>query len=319
MYNSYEEIKQIMLTIPDEKPIIIAGHQNVDMDSIGSCLALTRYLTSLGKNCVMLLEEKDVTKLNWFADYTYITNQIECTDYVFILLDANEKSRLGIFEKYFDHADMTINIDHHENNKNQADHILTISEISSTSEMIYTLLNLFEKKINKQQAELLYAGIITDTSCFMKRTTPRTLQIAGELLAYGIDSNKITRETCFKLTKGEEKVLAYMIENIKYDKFHYIIVDKEKDIYQEIEWNTILKKFMYVLENIEDIEILAIFKLENNKVTVEFRSNSKIDVDKLGIKLGGGGHKKAAGVTDTNKSIQEIMNETKKYLEYYQE
>ncbi len=35
--------------------------------------------------------------------------------------------------------------------------------------------------------------------------------------------------------------------------------------------------------------------------------------------LGGGGHKKAAGVTNSNKSIQEIMNETKKYLEHYQE
>ena len=54
--NSYEEIKNVIQSIPDEKPIIIAGHENADLDSIGSSLALAFFLEKIGKKYINVLQ-----------------------------------------------------------------------------------------------------------------------------------------------------------------------------------------------------------------------------------------------------------------------
>ena len=48
--NSYKEIKEVLNNIPNDRAIIIAGHENADMDSIGSSLALAYFLNKIGKN-----------------------------------------------------------------------------------------------------------------------------------------------------------------------------------------------------------------------------------------------------------------------------
>ena len=47
--DSYKEMKNILEKIPEEKSIIIAGHENSDMDSIGASLAMAYFLGNLGK------------------------------------------------------------------------------------------------------------------------------------------------------------------------------------------------------------------------------------------------------------------------------
>ena len=116
--NSYKEMKKIIKNIPKDKSIIIAGHENADMDSIGSSLALAYFLDKLGNTDVsVLIDKKDMYKIQWFNNNTFITENVQKKDYVFIMVDLNRKKRLGIFENYFDDADLTLNIDHHENSK----------------------------------------------------------------------------------------------------------------------------------------------------------------------------------------------------------
>ena len=219
--SSYKEMKNVLEQIPENQPIIIAGHENADMDSIGASLAMAYFLENLGKKDItVLIEEKEMFKINWFNNKKFITDESKKENYVFIMVDLNRKNRLGKFEDYFDKAKLTINIDHHESNKKESKYILENANISSTCELIYNLISLFDKKMDKNIASLLYAGILTDTTGFSHRLTPETLAIAGELLKYEIDYKYITKKTFLERTMPEVKALSKILENIKYDVFH---------------------------------------------------------------------------------------------------
>ena len=61
-----------------------------------------------------------------------------------------------------------------------------VPEASSTSELIYTLLD--REKITRFAAEALYMGIVHDTGVFRhSNTAPETLETAADLLRRGIE------------------------------------------------------------------------------------------------------------------------------------
>jgi len=310
----YKKLKQVIDDLPKDEVILLGGHKNTDFDSIGSGLALTIFLNKIGKKAFMLIEEKDYSKINWFNNYKYIINEYDINEkYNFILVDSNRKSRLGIFEKYFDGANIKINIDHHENNANEADYVFSNEKVSATCEIIYNLINIYNK-IDVDIATLLYSGIATDTNCFYRRVNSTTMKIVSDLLNYDIDSTNIIKNTYKSMTLEESKILSDMLNNIKYDTFHYIILDRKNNLYKDVDYSIIFKKCASYIYDITDIKVFGLFLKElDGSISGLFRSNCEIDVDKLATTFGGGGHKKASGF-ECNKDINEILEISKKYI-----
>lgn len=312
--NSYEEIKNVLETIPENQPIIIAGHENADMDSIGASLAMAYFLNNIGKKDVnVLITEKDMYKISWFESKKFISSKVEKDNYVFIMVDANRKQRLAEFEEYFDKASLTINIDHHEANKGEANNIIVDERISSTCEMLFNLFNCFENKINEQIASLLYAGILTDTTCFSHRLTSKTLLAASILLEYGIDYQYITKKTFLERSMPEIDALSKILSDIKYNVFHYVVMDRKDQVFSNLEYTMLFKKMVPVLKNIDEIKVLGIFLIDGNKVFGEFKCNIDIDISILARQLGGGGHRKSAGFT-SELPLDEILTISKDYI-----
>lgn len=312
---NYKELKQVIDNLENEDLILLAGHKNTDYDSICSTLSLTIFLNKIGKKAFMLLEEKDYDKLNWFNKFDFIISEYKGLDkYNFILLDSNRKSRLGIFEKYFDNANIKINIDHHEDNKKESDYIFVDENISSTSEIIFNLITEYENIIDNDIATLLYAGIASDTNSFYKRVNSNTMLVASNLLKYNIDGTYIIKNVCKNMTLNESKILADMISNIKYDGFHYIILDRNNSLYKNIDYSVIFKKCASIIYEITDIEVLGLFLKElDGSISGLFRSNCEVDVDKPAAMLGGGGHKKASGF-ENNMNVNEVLEISKEYI-----
>lgn len=311
----YKKLKEIIDNLPNNELILLSGHKNTDYDSMCSTLSLTLLLNKIGKKAFMLLEEKDFDKLNWYNNFEFIISSLNIDNkYNFILLDSNRKSRLGVFEKYFNNSNIKINIDHHEDNKKEADYIFVDENISSTCEIIYNLINLYENKIDNNIATLLYAGIASDTNSFYRRVTPNTMEVASNLLKYNIDNSYIIKNVCKNMTLEESKILADMINNIKYDDFYYIIMDRNNDLYKNIDYSVIFKKCASIIYEISDIKVLGLFLKElDGSISGLFRSNCEIDVDKLATKLGGGGHKKASGF-ENDMDIQKVLQISKYYI-----
>lgn len=311
----YVSLKQTIDKLDNDKVILVAGHKNADYDSICSSLALTYLLNKLGKKSYTLLDKSDMEKTYWL-NTEYITTEYSLdASFNFILLDANRKNRLGIFENLFDKAKITINIDHHEDNKNEASFVFVDENISSTAEIICNLIREYtDDLLDKEIATLIYSGIVSDTNSFYKRTTPNTMRIASHLLEYGIDATYIIKHTCKNISLEESNILADMIKNIQYNNLHYIVLDRNNEMYKDVPYNTIFKKCASYIYEISDIRILGIFLIElDGSVSGLLRSNCDIDIDVIAKKFGGGGHKKASGF-ETNMKINDILKDLNEYI-----
>ncbi len=316
---NYSAMKEVLCNLDDNIPVYLVGHMNTDYDSVGSALALTLFLRKLNKRAFMLLEEKDIPMLDWFGDTDYILTEKEEIQkpYNIIQLDGNKKQRLGVFEKYFDEANLKINIDHHENNSMQADYILAIGELSSTAEILCGLFELFDTEIDKSIAGLLFAGMVSDTYSFLQRTTKETMQFGSKLLEYGIDNQYIIKSVYLDKNENELEILADMLSNITKacDGFDYIFMDKDDETtpYKGDIYNFIYKKTIPTIQNIVGQEVLGLFLKSKGLINGEFRCNTNLDVEILAKEFGGGGHKNASGFT-TDKSLEEVIEISKEYI-----
>ena len=124
------------------------------------------------------LSEKDVEFSQSGGDVDYI-----------ILLDADSLKRLGFIysenEKFFKDKKI-INIDRHITNSYFGETNYIEKSSSSTSELVYNLLDQLKVKIDKDIATNLYYGITTSTNNFSSfSVTAKTLETAAQLLRLG--------------------------------------------------------------------------------------------------------------------------------------
>lgn len=303
--NIYEEVKRA-------STIGISGHVRPDGDCIGSAMGLYLYLKKACPNAkvqVLLEKPADVFSCIKGIDeiHTDFVSEIEKFD-VFIALDTS-KDRLGEAEKYFDHAEKKINIDHHISNKGCGDVNYIMPEASSTSELIYDVIdnNLLDEDI----AKALYIGIIHDTGVFQySNTSPSTLKAAAELISYGFDFPRLIDETFYEKTYVQNQILGRaLLESILFMNGKCVVsmVDKKTMNFYHVEPND-LDGIVNQLRNTKEVECaIFMYQTDTLEYKVSLRSNGKVDVEKVASFFGGGGHKKAAGAA-MQGTFHDIVN-----------
>ena len=146
------------------KTVAIAGHVRPDGDCVGSCLATYNYIKTYYPEIAVDLYLEPIPNLfRFLTSAAEIKNTCD-TDMaydLFIAQDCGDIDRLGQAGKYFQTAKKTFCIDHHKSNQSFADENYIFPQASSTSELVYELMD--ESKITKEIAECIYVGIIHDT------------------------------------------------------------------------------------------------------------------------------------------------------------
>ena len=172
--------------------IAIGGHIRPDGDCVGSCMGLYQYLkeNEPEKEVDVYLEEIPEAYRPWVPEGVIRHEIPEGKSYdLFICLDCGDQDRLGFSAPLFDQAEHTFCIDHHVSNPEFAEENNVVPDASSTSELVYGLLE--DDKISRKTAELLYMGIAHDTGVFQYSCTgPSTFRVAAKLLEKGVDAPK---------------------------------------------------------------------------------------------------------------------------------
>lgn len=193
-----------------KKKVALGGHVRPDGDCVGSCLGLFLYLEE---------QYPDVETHVYLETIPDAYTLIQGTDRVrtelpegepydlFICLDCGDAQRLGFSMPLFESAKETLCIDHHVSNEAFADINYIVPDASSTSELVFTLLD--REKISKACAEALYMGIAHDTGVFQYScTSPETMEIAAELMRKGINSSEIIDKTYYEKTYIQNQILG---------------------------------------------------------------------------------------------------------------
>lgn len=304
-------MKKINEIVGEAKTIAIAGHVRPDGDCVGSCMALYNYLKRNRQDLTVkvYLEYVD-KKFDMIANVSeIITDGYDGTKYdLFISLDTASLDRLGRNAAFFHNAKRTVCIDHHASNPGYADYNYIVSEASSASEVLFYVLD--EDKFDKSIAEPMYMGIAHDSGVFrFSTTTPETMRIAARMMEYGVHANEILEETFYRKTYSQFMVTA-KIQN------DAILCMEGKCIYGFCTSKT-MKEFgvtsndldavIASLRNVDGVEVaLFAYQLEEDRYKISLRSKRYVDVSKIAIQFGGGGHVRAAGF-DIEGSLEEVL------------
>lgn len=310
---------EIYKILSENTEIALGCHVNPDGDAIGSTLGLALCLSLMGKKPIVLIEDYS-EKYSFIkgGEFIFKGNYDELSPELFISLDCGSSDRLGAAEAVFKRAKETIAVDHHVSNTQFANYNIVYLDSSSTCEVVYEIIKNF-CVVNKNIAEALYTGIITDTSGFKhKSTSPRTLEVAAQLIRFDIDFSEIQTKVLYSHTKEETEVFLKAVERYKMeDKICYSYLSKEEILNECKADYKDLDGIVEYLLNFEGVEVsIFVYEKPDGSKKISMRSK-KADVSKIAVKYNGGGHKLAAGATmntSVEEAIQTIINEIKNEL-----
>ena len=297
------------------KKLVIVSHVSPDGDTLGSSLALMHALRMLGKDVIMNVDDDISTVYSFLpgiAEYRRFAPDESVDADLLVIIDASSADRAGNAMEVVK-SPAVLNIDHHKTNTRFADYLYLDSDAAATAEIIYSLLLEMGIKLTRDIATCIYEGIYTDTGSFKySNTTSNTLKTAADLLNYGVNPSLISDNMELK-SRSQVEMLCKVLETLTFlkdGKIAYIEIPLE--LYDH---NVETDAFISYPRYVEGVEIALLFKqVEENLTRVSFRSK-EIDVAKIALSFGGGGHKKAAGCSiyaplkEAEKVVLDVIEE----------
>ncbi len=234
------------------------------------------------------------------ADFSYITDGFEnddVTDPFIVAVDVADARLLGdISREYGNKVDL--GIDHHASNTLFAKNTY-VEDRAAACEIIFELAGVLGYKSNEYFRNCIYTGISTDTGCFRyQNTSALTFRIAAELMEQGIDSktiNKLMFETKTKSFLELERLSRETLEYHFDDRCAIITItqdmyDKSGADEHQVYPITALPR------QIEGVIVGAVMKEKpDGTFSISVRTDGDVDASEVCARLGGGGHKGAAG------------------------
>ncbi len=305
-YKTYEEIAN---NLANERSVAVMCHVRPDGDAVGSAVALSLALNRLGIKSGVFCADDIPAKFS-FLPLAKIINKEFFGEYSAICaVDCGDLGRLGDYGEIFKGHKNTYNIDHHISNTKFAKRNY-VNPKNSNSENIFDIVKYLKVDIDKDMANFLLMGIMTDTGGFRhKGVTSSTYYTAGSLLEAGGQVTEIYYNCFSKQTKARAKLFATVISKLRYlleDKFAVAVISRA-DIALAGANPAETEGFIDFIMGVDCVEVGAcIMEMEKNKYKISLRAKDT-DVNAVAMTFGGGGHKLASGC-QINGEIEEVID-----------
>ncbi len=290
--------------------IAIFNHENPDGDALGSAYALKLILQSMGKSAEVFLREGDEA----VREYSLVKGTektglaIEECD-LKIAVDSADLSRLGDLKNVF--LGNTAAIDHHMTHVEFAD-ATYVADAPATGEIMFDVAEALGVELTQDMAHNMYIAITCDTGSFkFSSTTAKTHLVAAKLLEKGIDVGEISKKVFD--TKSFGYLNAYRagidkLELVEDGKIAILTITEEDFLSLGVD-ETTLDGIVELPRSVEGAEVGAyIRQREDGAFKVSLRSNGSVDVARIAVSFGGGGHIKASGYL-IRKPIEDVKTE----------
>jgi phosphoesterase RecJ-like protein len=303
------QAKALIDALQEGSRVALTTHVNADGDGAGSEVALWHMLNHRGIRAAIANPTPFPDRFRFLLDGAdgadksrSAVKYLEQADAI-IVLDIADIGRLGHLGNLVAATTKPVFcIDHHMSNGHLPPGPRMVDPAAcATGELVYDLLQSVPCKITESMARAIYVAILTDTGGFrFSNTNPRVLQIAADLLAYGLHTEEIYKDVYASESEGKVRLIGEALETL--------IV--EHDI--GLAWLTVppgsmdrlgvdasdLDGIVELPRSIRGVRLAILFRqLANGRVKASFRSVGDVDVAALAEQFGGGGHVKAAGAS----------------------
>lgn len=317
-------LKRAVECIKRNKSFLITAHTNLEGDALGSELAFYFLLKALGKHATIVNEDSlpygydflpGVDKIIRYEDNLKGV-KFDC----FAILDCSGLKRCGEVYRINKNNKPVLNIDHHISNESFGDVNWVEPHASSCCEMIYKIYKKMGVAITKPSALCLYVGMLTDTGSFRYSNTSSFVHKAvSELIGYGLNPAEVYRNIYGSVPYEDMKILADILPkmNLRADgKLIWFEVPR-KALKNKVLSFDLSESLLNFGRSVKGVEVVVLFK-ENfglkNEIRINFRSQGKVDVNKIASYFGGGGHRTASACT-MHTSLHEARKKVLKKIE----
>ena len=284
---------------------VILTHASPDGDTLGSACALAMGLQKIGKRAYVVCPDPLPKKFDYFMkklrDRAFKYKNV-------IAVDIADEALLGSLKDEFG-GKVNLCIDHHVSNTGYAENLFLDASASATAECVFAILKVIHAVIDDTIAAALYTGISTDTGCFKySNVTARTFDIAGKLFAYNINAAEINRIMFDTKSKNRLEMEKLVLDTAE---FHFdekcMILSVTEEIQKKTKCSgSELEGVAAISRSVEGVLAgVTIKESEKNVFKISLRTYEPLDAANICGRLGGGGHRAAAGCT-VNGSLDEV-------------
>lgn len=299
---------------------MIISHVRPDPDTIGSALGLGLGLASLGVDvrCDFAGPETlpgalhDLPGTELIAPLT-----VPGPGEVAVAVDAATLNRLGSYEEMFAAADTRVCIDHHVSNAGFGDVDYIDPESDCTAVLVLSVLDELGVEVTPDIATCLYAGLVTDTGSF-KWARPASFTVAARLLELGVDAPRWSRALLDShpyswLQMVSEVLGTSVLDEDACDGRGLVYATVSAEQMAGLAWDE-SESVIDVVRTAREAEVAAVFKESaTGEWAVSLRSKTVVDLVPVASALGGGGHTRAAGYSDSG-TVGEVVARLRAHL-----
>lgn len=334
-----ENVSPLIDRIQNQKSlnIVITTHHKPDGDAMGSSLALRSYLLQYGHNVQVITPTDYPEFLNWLPgnDDVLIFEEKESScvtmianaDYIFCL-DFNDLKRINQMGEHVRSAPAKkVMIDHHREPVGFEDFRFWTYDASSTCELIYQFIQKAgdTEMINRDVADCIYTGMMTDTGSFRYRGTgSETHRIVADLIDKGARNSEIHEFVYDSNSLSKLKMMGYILyEKIEIlEEYNTVLIYLSREELAKFNIRTgDTEGFVNIGLSIKGIKLSALIIDRTKLIKMSFRSKGEFPCNEFAKRhFDGGGHKNAAGGSSfgsLNKTVakfKEVLSEYKSQL-----
>jgi phosphoesterase RecJ-like protein len=310
------------------RSVAVAAHLRPDGDAVGAVTGLGLALEQAGKQVQMVLYDGVPHPLRFIPGSERITRAIanlETVDLV-VVVDSADLGRVGplLGERAPD-----LNIDHHITNPLFARANLVLPEFVATCAIIGEFLPRWGFRYNVDIASALLTGLVTDSIGFRtSNMNPQALRLAATLMEHGADLPELYQRALVSKTFPAARYWGLGLSRLQGEPAP---INNGEEPALGLVWTSLTLEdraaagypgnddadLVNVLSSI-DADIAVIFvEQKNGQVKISWRARPGIDVSKIALQFGGGGHPAASGATISGplaEAQQKVLAATREAL-----
>lgn len=311
-------MKKIIQQLKSSQRILLASHANPDGDAIGALLAMGIALEKRGCDVVIYNESTIPAVYRFLPSVDKIQKQLlnlERFDTA-VILDCGALGRIGSVADSVATIPVIVNIDHHITNTRFGNYQLVDVDACATSEIVYRLIQAMGLEMDIAVATAIYTGILTDTGSFrFSNTNQAAFSICKAMVAMGVSPSTVAQHVYGTYSLGRIKLLNLALDSIEISangRLSIMTVTREMlaDTGTQPEDADGLINYA---RRIQDVRMAAlIHELESGdsvpegakRFHVSLRSDGSVDVSRIAMNFGGGGHASAAGFSIESSVVE---------------
>ena len=289
--------------------IVIARHIGVDPDAMASSFALKNSILLTFPNKNVHLLGTGSNRFSYFGKLEKVEDIKENT--LLIVTDTPDKKRIdGVID--LDKFSDIIKIDHHPFIEKFSDSSVEYIDVNagSASQIVLELINNTGLLMDKQIAEQIFWGIVSDTNRFMYNdSTSKTFHLVGDLIdKYDLDIFKLY-EPLYKRPLSEVRLEGFIAMNMELTENNVAYIKITNDILEKYKTDAaspgnMIGNFNYINEVL--VWAFITEDAKNGNFRISIRSRGPI-INSIAEKYNGGGHKYASGAKITDLSLADDL------------